>query len=133
MTEQTIKYNDVLEIRDKLAKQYPEKISLEDWQKGPSHLFGLPIIQAYEIKETGPITFEDFSGYIKKEKIQGLEGLFDVIRGVGPFGFFGKGIHTWPERGDEIYNACLELEDAGLIYRKIDEPGHVFWMAIGDK
>jgi hypothetical protein len=60
-----------------------------------------------------------------------LDKLYKLIAG-NAVPMWGRGIHTYiggDERNDEVHLACLELEKAGKIYRKINEPGHVFWLS----
>ena len=58
-----------------------------------------------------------------------LNNLLEIIKDDK----LAPGIHTYP-RGDVnnkmLFNGCLELEKQGLIYRKIDEEDHVFWLPI---
>lgn len=61
-----------------------------------------------------------------------LMELLDYIAGKRKFSFLGNGIHTYPngnENNIKIYSGCLELEKRKLIYRKIDMPDHVFFVA----
>lgn len=62
-----------------------------------------------------------------------LEKLIAFIRADGWLKLIGgPGIHTYPNSSDkrEVYLACLELEKRGRVYRKIDEPDHVFWLPV---
>lgn len=57
--------------------------------------------------------------------------LLRFIREEGEHAIYGKGISTYPDRDASnqlIYEACVHLEQRGLVYRKIDEPGHVLFM-----
>jgi len=58
--------------------------------------------------------------------------LFNFIKATGNYSFLPGGIHTYPGRDEEnqkLFDACLELERDGLIYRTIDDPGHVYFSA----
>ena len=61
-----------------------------------------------------------------------LNELLGFISGKIRIGSFGNGIHAYPS-GDEnhkkIFAGCVELEKRGLVYRFIDEPDHVCFVA----
>jgi hypothetical protein len=64
---------------------------------------------------------------------QGLSDLLGFIRGTGRDRMLGSGINTYPnhnERNKTIHNACLVLEERGLITRIIDNPNHILWGAL---
>lgn len=60
-----------------------------------------------------------------------LSDLLAFIQGKEKFKYIRLGIISNPTFEDEnnknIHQSCLELEKRGLIYRHLDEPGHVFW------
>lgn len=61
-----------------------------------------------------------------------LKELLQLIKGEGRFYVLGSGLHTYPngdENNKKIFARCLELEQKDLIYRKIDEPSFVLWVA----
>ncbi len=60
------------------------------------------------------------------------KNLLAFIKGKDCKSPMGVGISTYPKIEDEnnkrIYNMCLDLEKLGLIYRKINDVDHVFWI-----
>jgi len=62
-----------------------------------------------------------------------LESLLRFIQGKGRFKFYGTGISTYPGRDGEhekLHQACVELEELGLIYRHRDDDEYVLWRPI---
>jgi hypothetical protein len=63
-----------------------------------------------------------------------LDELLEFICGRGVFGHWGQGIHTYPLTAQRdanqrvLYEACLELERRGLVYRKFERDDHVYFM-----
>jgi hypothetical protein len=65
-----------------------------------------------------------------------LAGLMNFISGEAHIFIGGHGIHTYPdgdERTKRLFAGCEELEKRGLVRRYIDEPGHVYFLAVGNK
>lgn len=62
------------------------------------------------------------------------EEFFDYIAGHGPHALKGNGILVYAEMGDPDsrakYDACLELENRGKLYRELEETGKIFFKAI---
>ena len=60
--------------------------------------------------------------------------LLMAIRGVGSCGGLGRGLSTYPLADDEndkrLHEACLDLEQRGLIHRAKDEADYVLWMPL---
>lgn len=57
-----------------------------------------------------------------------LREMLRFIKGEGKYKNFGQGIHTYP---DTIHQElCLKLEKRGLIFRKVNELDHIFWLPV---
>jgi len=62
-----------------------------------------------------------------------LDLLLRFIRGEGEFKWYGKGMTTWPNAGDQEkrkHEGCLILESRGLIQRKQETNDYVVWSPV---
>jgi hypothetical protein len=84
------------------------------------------------------MTFTITAHFLKNAQMESLsetynkQDLFDLIKGTGKYSIFGGGLHTYPGKGQanqRLHDACVELENEGLIKRQIDELGYVFFVA----
>lgn len=73
----------------------------------------------YEIRELG-----------RSELPEYLDALLRFIRGAAEWKHYGSGIRTYPDGDDSSqkkHEACLELEQRGLIERELNDPDLVTW------
>jgi hypothetical protein len=107
------------------------KESCIEWLKGCSNTVGG---HPEDCEKCTVVFREHIEKLVTAEYEAMLMELFAFIKGTGNCKFLGPGIHTYPgrdERNRQIFDACLVLEERGMIERSINQPDYVVWVAKG--